>query len=48
VPIKISEDLFIEGNQNVGNILIISRYILNKLEIDIEEVSICLRENKLE
>jgi len=48
VPIKIAEDLFIEGNQSTGYILIVSKYILNKLEIDIEEVSICLRENKLE
>jgi hypothetical protein len=46
-PIKITEDLFIEGNQSTEYILFISKYILNKLDIDIEEVSICLRENKL-
>jgi len=48
VSLKISEDLYIEGNLNTGNILYIAKYIINKLEIDIEEVSICIRENKLE
>ena len=47
-PIKITEDLFIEGNQSTGYILYTSKYLLKKLEIDIEDISICLRENKFE
>lgn len=47
LPIKITEDLFIEGNQSTEYILFISRLILNKLGIDNEEVNICLRENKI-
>jgi uncharacterized protein with ParB-like and HNH nuclease domain len=47
-PIKIAEDFFIEGNQSTSYILFTSKYILQKLEIDIEEINICLRENKLE
>ena len=47
-PIKITEDLFIEGNQSTEYILFVSKFILKKLEIDIEEISICLRENKIE
>jgi hypothetical protein len=47
-PFKIAEDLFIEGNFSTEYILYIARLILGKLDIDIEEVTICLRENKLE
>jgi len=47
-PIKISEDLFIEGNQSTEYILSTSRLIMKKLDIDNEEVSICLRENKID
>jgi len=46
-PLKITEDLFIEGHQSTEYILYISRLILKKLDIDSEEVSICLRENKI-
>jgi uncharacterized protein with ParB-like and HNH nuclease domain len=47
-PLKITEDLYIEGHQSTEYILFVSKYLLKKLEIDIEEVSICLRENKFE
>jgi hypothetical protein len=47
-PIKITEDLFIEGNQSTGYILFTSKYLINKLDIDVEDITICLRENKLE
>jgi hypothetical protein len=47
-PLKISDDLFIEGNQSTEYILYITKLLLEKLGIDIEEVNICLRENKLE
>jgi uncharacterized protein with ParB-like and HNH nuclease domain len=47
-PIKISDDLFIEGNQSAGCIVSITRLLLKKIGIDIEEVTICIRENKLE
>jgi uncharacterized protein with ParB-like and HNH nuclease domain len=47
-PFKITEDLFIEGNQSTENILFISRLILKKLGIDNDEVNICIRENKIQ
>jgi uncharacterized protein with ParB-like and HNH nuclease domain len=47
-PLKITEDIFIEGNQSTEYILFISRLILKKLDIDNEEVNICLRENKIQ
>ena len=47
LPIKITEDLFVEGNQSTEYILFVSRLILKKLDIDNEEVNICLRENKI-
>jgi uncharacterized protein with ParB-like and HNH nuclease domain len=47
-PIKITEDIFIEGNLSAEYILYIAKLFLNKLDIDLEEVNICLRENKLE
>jgi uncharacterized protein with ParB-like and HNH nuclease domain len=46
--IKITEDIFIEGNLSTDYILYIARLLLNKLGVDIEEINICLRENKLE
>jgi uncharacterized protein with ParB-like and HNH nuclease domain len=48
LPLKITEDMFIEGNQSTEYILFISRLILKKLDIDNEEVNICLRENKIQ
>jgi hypothetical protein len=45
-PIKIAEDLFMEGNLNTEYILFIARLFLNKLGIDVDEVTVCLRENK--
>jgi uncharacterized protein with ParB-like and HNH nuclease domain len=47
-PIKISDDLFIEGNLSTEYILSIAKILLEKIGIDIEEVNVCLRENKLE
>jgi hypothetical protein len=47
-PIKISDDLFIEGNLSTEYILSIAKVLLEKIGIDIEEVNVCLRENKLE
>jgi uncharacterized protein with ParB-like and HNH nuclease domain len=47
-PLKIADDLFIEGHQSTDYILYIARLLLIKLDIDVEEVNICLRENKLE
>jgi hypothetical protein len=47
VSVKITEDLYIEGNLSTEYILFISRLILRKLDIDNEEVNICLRENKI-
>jgi uncharacterized protein with ParB-like and HNH nuclease domain len=47
-PLKITEDLYIEGNQNTEYILSTSKEILKKLEVDIEEISICIRERKFE
>jgi uncharacterized protein with ParB-like and HNH nuclease domain len=47
-PYKIAEDLFIEGNLSTEYILDTARLILGRLDIDTEEVNICLRENKLE
>jgi uncharacterized protein with ParB-like and HNH nuclease domain len=47
-PAKITEDIFIEGNLSTDYILYIAKLLLNKLGIDVEEVNICLRENKLE
>ena len=46
MPKKITENLFIEGNQSTDNILSVSRLILKKLDIDDEEVNICLGEAK--
>jgi hypothetical protein len=48
LPVKITEDLYIEGNQSTEYILYVSKLILQKLDVDMEEVSICLRENKLD
>jgi uncharacterized protein with ParB-like and HNH nuclease domain len=48
VPIKISDDLFVEGNQSTEYILSVTRLLLEKIGIDIEEVNICLRENKFD
>jgi hypothetical protein len=47
-PLKIADDLFIEVNLSTEYILYIAKLLLIKLEIEVEEVSICLRENKLE
>ncbi|MDR1215830.1 MAG: DUF262 domain-containing HNH endonuclease family protein [Treponema sp.] len=47
-PTKIAEDIFIEGNLSTDYIIYIAKLLLNKLDIDTEEVNICLRENKLE
>jgi uncharacterized protein with ParB-like and HNH nuclease domain len=48
LPLKITEDIYLEGNLSTEYILYITRIILKKLDIDLEEVNICLRENKLE
>jgi hypothetical protein len=47
-PVKITEDLFMEGNLSTEYILIMARLFLNKLGIDIDEVTVCLRENKID
>jgi uncharacterized protein with ParB-like and HNH nuclease domain len=47
-PLKIADDLFIEGNRSTEYILILTKLLLTKLDIDTEEVNICIRENKLE
>jgi uncharacterized protein with ParB-like and HNH nuclease domain len=47
-PLKIADDLFIEGNKSAEYILITTKLIMTKLGIDVEEVNICLRENELE
>jgi uncharacterized protein with ParB-like and HNH nuclease domain len=47
-PLKISEDIYLEGNLSTEYILYITRIILKKLDIDLDEVNICLRENKIE
>ena len=46
-PLKITEDLFIEGNQSTEYILFVSRFIIKKFDIDNDEVNICIRENKI-
>ena len=46
VPLKITEDLFIEGNQSSGYIIFTAKLLLEKLDIDLEEINICLREDK--
>jgi uncharacterized protein with ParB-like and HNH nuclease domain len=46
-PLKIAEDIYLEGNLNAEYILYITRLILKKLDIDLEEVDICLKENKI-
>jgi hypothetical protein len=48
LPMKISDNLFIEGNLSTEYILYITKILLEKIGIDIEEVNVCLRENKLE
>jgi hypothetical protein len=47
-PVKITEDLFMEGNLSTEYILFMARLFLNKLGIDIDEVTVCLRENKID
>jgi hypothetical protein len=47
-PLKIADDLFIEGNKSAEYILITTKLIMTKLGIDVEEVNICLRENEFE
>lgn len=46
-PIQIANDLFLEGNLSTESILNISKMILDKLEIEHTEVSLCLREKNI-
>ena len=48
VPMAIAKSIFIEGNLSAEHILTLVRTMLQKLEIDLSEVNICLRENKVE
>ena len=47
-PVKIAGDLFMEGNLSAEYIVILARLFLNKLGVDVDEVTVCLRENKLD
>jgi len=47
IPLKITDDLYLEGNLSTEYILMNARIIFNKLGIDLDEVSICLRENRV-
>jgi uncharacterized protein with ParB-like and HNH nuclease domain len=44
-PMEIDKDIFIEGHLNADYIIYIAKSLLKKLDVDIDEVNICLQEN---
>ena len=46
-PIKITKNIYLESNLSAASIISMTKMILNKMNIDIEDVLICLREKTL-